>query len=166
MDRHNLQYGMGNRIGERVFFSTARKNNHGFTLLEVMIVVAIIGILAAVTIPLYMSYIQKSRIRTLVYPGLHSIETNIGFYYATTSTLPDSSLLPQMMREADTTYFHMNISGNELKLTIDSPGPTSKLGRLNGMVMYMKPDTHDLRIRTWVLRGTLAKYLGINTEAM
>ena len=164
MNRHNLQNGIRNRIGGRVFFSTARKNKQGFTLLEVMIVVAIIGILATVTIPLYMSYIQKSRIRALVYPGLHSIETNIGFYYATTNTLPASSLLPQMMHEADTTFFHMNISGNELVLTIDSPGPTSKLSRMDGMVMYLKPDTHDLRIRTWVLRGTLANHLGINTQ--
>ncbi|GAG77681.1 unnamed protein product, partial [marine sediment metagenome] len=75
-------------------------------------------------------------------------------------------LLPQMMLEADTTFFHMDISGNELVLTIDSPEPTSKLSRMDGMVMYMRPDTHDLRIRTWALRGTLANYLGINTESM
>jgi type IV pilus assembly protein PilA len=149
-----------------VFFSTVRKNNQGFTLIEMMIVIAIVGILSAVCIPLYMSYIQKSRIRSLVYPGLHSIETNISLYYATTSTLPNASLLPQMMREADTAFFHMDISGNELVLTIDSPERYSKLSKMDGMVMYMQPDTHKLKIRTWLLRGTLANYLGINTEAM
>ena len=38
-----------------------RKKNSGFTLVELMIVVAIIGILAAVAIPAFSKYIKKSR---------------------------------------------------------------------------------------------------------
>ncbi len=38
-----------------------RKQNAGFTLVELMIVVAIIGILAAVAIPAFSKYIKKSR---------------------------------------------------------------------------------------------------------
>ena len=38
-----------------------RKQNAGFTLVELMIVVAIIGILAAVAIPAFSRYIKKSR---------------------------------------------------------------------------------------------------------
>jgi type IV pilus assembly protein PilA len=143
-----------------------RNNQKGFTLLEVMIVIAIVGILAAVTIPLYMSYIQKARIRTFVYPGLHAIETSISLYYATTATMPNSSRLPAMMSDADTTYFHVGLSGNDLVITIDSPQQTSKLSRMHNMVMYLTPDTNDLKIRTWTLRGSLANYLGINTERM
>jgi prepilin-type N-terminal cleavage/methylation domain-containing protein len=141
------------------------RNKKGFTLVEVMIVVAIIGILATVTIPIYMSYIQKSRIRVLVYPGLHSIETNISLYYAKTTSLPDPSLLPEMMEEADTTFFNVGISGDDLVITIDSPESNSKLSRMHGYTMYLTPDTHDLKISTWTLRGTLANYLGINTAA-
>ena len=142
------------------------RNNKGFTLIEVMMVVAIIGILAAVCIPVYMSYIQKSRIRTLIYPGLHAIENSISLFYASTSTMPNSTYLPEMMSDADTTYFHVEVSGNDLVITIDSPERTSKLSRMHNMVMYLTPDTNNLAIRTWTLRGTLANYLGINTEPM
>lgn len=132
------------------------KEDGGFTLVEVMVVVAIIGILCAVSIPLYMSYINRARVVSYIYPGLHAIESNIALYYATQMALPSD--LEGMLEEADTSHFQVEMLGDRLKITVASP---DKLGALNGMVMYARPQTSDKKIVLWVMSGTLADKLGI-----
>ncbi len=150
------------RLSERFISYCCHFNSRGFNIVELMIVVAIVSILVTVAVPVYMSYIQNSRVRALVYPGLHIIETNMGLYYATNGHLPPASFMTALWQEADTTYFHAEILGNTLKITIDSPSSRPKLSRLHDMPMYLVPNTSGLKISTWTLSGTLANRLGVS----
>jgi type IV pilus assembly protein PilA len=53
-----------------------KKAQAGFTLIELMIVVAIIGILAAVAIPAYQNYVKKAKFQDIV-SSAASVETAI-----------------------------------------------------------------------------------------
>ena len=83
------------------------RESKGFTLVELMIVVAIIGILAAVAVPYYQRYIQKARLTSLVFPGMHAIETNVASYYSLNRVFPTGHA-PSLncVTDANTSYFH------------------------------------------------------------
>ena len=62
----------------------------GFTLIELMIVVAIIGILAAVALPAYQDYTARAKVSEII-AQMAGAKTQVTEYYATTGT-PDAAL--------------------------------------------------------------------------
>lgn len=65
---------------------TIRKQQ-GFTLIELMIVVAIIGILAAIAIPAYQDYITRSKVTELA-TAASACKTSVSEYAQTLNQLP------------------------------------------------------------------------------
>jgi len=65
------------------------KNQKGFTLIELMIVIAIIGILAAVAIPAYSDYLKRSKVAEAV-SLLSGLKTPTEEWYGSTGAWPAS----------------------------------------------------------------------------
>ncbi len=68
---------------------TRTKKQQGFTLIELMIVVGIIGILSAIAVPAYKSYLLKTEANTAVSVP-RSLLTNIDLYIQENSRFPSN----------------------------------------------------------------------------
>ena len=64
-----------------------KQTQKGFTLIELMIVVAIIGILAAVAIPAYQDYTTRAKITQLVTAG-SACKNSVSEYYQSEGAYP------------------------------------------------------------------------------
>ncbi|HAS6142283.1 pilin [Vibrio vulnificus] len=66
------------------------KKQQGFTLIELMIVVAVIGVLAAIAMPQYQKYVAKSEVASVL-ATLTGTKTNVEAYTVENGLFPDGS---------------------------------------------------------------------------
>lgn len=67
----------------------ARRHLFGMTLVELMLAVAIVGVLGAIAVPSYQAYVDRVRVAQAV-SDIRSIEARITRYEVETRSLPDS----------------------------------------------------------------------------
>ena len=127
------------------------KNQQGFTLIELMIVVAIIGILAAVAIPAYQDYTVRAQVTEGISLAA-SAKTSVSEVFQSTGTFPITNSAAGIAAAS-------NISGSFVSAVAVGTGGqitvTFSAAAINGQTLTLTPTGTQGRV-TWVCAaGTL-----------
>jgi type IV pilus assembly protein PilA len=74
------------------------KKQQGFTLIELMIVVAVIGVLSAIAIPQYQKYVAKAEVASVL-STMTGIKTNLEAFIVENGRFPDNSTVGETPKD-------------------------------------------------------------------
>ena len=136
-----------------------KKMQKGFTLIELMIVVAIIGILAAIAIPAYQDYTTRAKVSEAV-NALAPAKTSVGEFFISQGSMPadaiaagfSGTILTKYVRTVG--YTRNNSRQADLRVGISG---TVGGGTLPGQTVTIRGDGVPGQAVDWDCRpGTLA----------
>ncbi|PTA71716.1 MULTISPECIES: pilin [unclassified Stenotrophomonas] len=130
------------------------KNQKGFTLIELMIVVAIIAILAAIALPAYSNYTKKAKVSEVILAA-SSLRTDVSEYVASNNSLPPASWKPDF--QATKYVSKLEWDGKAIVATAQSIGDT--LIDTKTITLTPEGDGKSGVVPSWTCAGSIdAKY--------
>ncbi len=119
------------------------EKQRGFTLIELMIVVAIIGVLAAIAIPAYQDYVKKAKVTEMV-NAVAPAKLAVAEYYLAKNTWPSDSAAAGVGAVSTAIVSSLTVAGSVITVAGTS--------EIDGVAMKLtaSPPTSTNSMVTWI----------------
>ncbi|MDX1669210.1 MAG: pilin [Limnobacter sp.] len=126
---------MMNKLNNKPFKAKLAK---GFTLIELMIAVAIVGILAAISVPAYSDYMNRSKVSEVM-AVLNACKVSVAEFVVSNSNLPANAAQAGCDTTPNTTYAgNLTYRGTDgtISVVIQNVHP-----EINGLLLRLRPSS-------------------------